>query len=84
MGRVRNDMNSYSSRAIDIDILYYGFDVINNDDLIIPHPRLQDRKFTLLPLSEIAGSFIHPVFHLTNKELLEKTSDRGKVWLYKD
>jgi 2-amino-4-hydroxy-6-hydroxymethyldihydropteridine diphosphokinase len=50
-------------RTIDIDILFYNDAVINAPDLIIPHPRMQDRRFVLMPFSEIAPNFIHPVFH---------------------
>jgi 2-amino-4-hydroxy-6-hydroxymethyldihydropteridine diphosphokinase len=81
MGRLRTE-NGYSSRTIDIDILYYGDEVIENDKLVVPHPRIKDRNFTLAPLNEIAGSFVHPVLQITNKELLEQTTDRGKVWLF--
>jgi 2-amino-4-hydroxy-6-hydroxymethyldihydropteridine diphosphokinase len=81
MGRSRGN-NGYTSRTIDIDMLYYGDEVIENDQLIVPHPRIASRNFTLLPLNEIAGSFIHPVLKLTNKELLKRTRDTGKVWLF--
>jgi len=82
LGRTRRK-DHYLSRTIDIDILYFGDEIIEQDDLVVPHPRIQDRKFTLLPLNEIAANFIHPVFQLTTRELLEQTNDKGKVWLYK-
>lgn len=80
-GRCRN--SKYSARKIDIDILYIGNCVIKTDRLVVPHPRLQDRMFTLLPLVEIAEHKIHPVFKLTNKALLERTKDNGRVWVHK-
>jgi 2-amino-4-hydroxy-6-hydroxymethyldihydropteridine diphosphokinase len=83
LGRIRSD-NHYSSRTIDIDVLYFGNDIIKQEDLVVPHPRIQDRKFTLMPLNEIAADFIHPVLRMTNKELLERTDDKGKVWRYKN
>ncbi len=83
LGRIRVDRN-YSSRTIDIDILYFGSEIIKSNDLIIPHPRLHERKFTLMPLAEVAGNFTHPVLHLTNKELLEQTGDIGEVWIFKN
>lgn len=81
MGRKRIDEN-YSSRTIDIDILYFDREVIHQDNLIIPHPRLHKRRFTLLPLVDIDRNFKHPVFQLTNNELLEMCEDPGKVWIY--
>lgn len=81
MGRKRIDEN-YSSRTIDIDILYFDREVIHQDNLIIPHPRLHKRRFTLLPLVDIDKNFKHPVFQLTNNELLEMCEDPGKVWIY--
>ena len=83
LGRIRVDRN-YSSRTIDIDILYFGSEIIKSNDLIIPHPRLHERRFTLMPLAEISESFMHPVLHLTNKELLEQTKDSGEAWIFEN
>jgi 2-amino-4-hydroxy-6-hydroxymethyldihydropteridine diphosphokinase len=73
MGRVRNQ--KWEERAIDIDILYYDREIINDDKLQIPHPRLQERRFTLVPLVEILPEFEHPVLNKSSIELLEETSD---------
>lgn len=81
MGRSRKE-NGYTSRTIDIDILYYGDEVIKNEKLVVPHPRIGDRNFTLMPLNEIAAGFVHPVFKLTNRDLFEQSVDRGEVWLF--
>jgi 2-amino-4-hydroxy-6-hydroxymethyldihydropteridine diphosphokinase len=59
MGREREV--KWGSRIIDIDILFYGSEVINEDQLIVPHPELHNRMFTLAPLAEIAPELIHPV-----------------------
>ena len=59
MGRMRDE--KWGSRIIDIDILFYGQDIIDDPGLIVPHPELHKRMFTLVPLSEIAPSFQHPV-----------------------
>ncbi|MEI8006292.1 MAG: 2-amino-4-hydroxy-6-hydroxymethyldihydropteridine diphosphokinase [Bacteroidota bacterium] len=69
----------YSSRTIDIDILFYGSKIHFTEDLMIPHPRLHERKFTLLPLDEIAPGFMHPVYHKTISGLLADCIDDGGV-----
>jgi 2-amino-4-hydroxy-6-hydroxymethyldihydropteridine diphosphokinase len=61
LGRKREE--KWGSRTIDIDILFYGQQVIAEPDLIIPHPQLHNRRFTLAPLSEIAPELIHPLLH---------------------
>ena len=61
LGRKRKE--KWGSRTMDIDILFYGQDVISEPDLVIPHPELHNRRFTLVPLSEIAPDLIHPVLH---------------------
>jgi len=59
MGRVREE--KWGSRIIDIDILFYGPDIINEPGLIVPHPELHNRRFTLEPLSEIVPDLEHPI-----------------------
>jgi 2-amino-4-hydroxy-6-hydroxymethyldihydropteridine diphosphokinase len=78
LGRLREG-TGYSSRIIDIDILLYGNEIINKKSLQIPHPRLQDRKFTLVPLCEIAPGMVHPVLKKTFKVLLEECKDENEV-----
>lgn len=78
LGRNRSETR-YSSRNIDIDLLYYGDQVLNSTELDLPHPRLQLRRFTLLPLCEIAPDFIHPVIQKTQLELLQQLSDESVV-----
>lgn len=80
LGRVR-DKNILKSRTIDIDILYYDDIIVNNDNLIVPHPRLHNRRFTLEPLCEIAPNYYHPVLEKRNFELLKNCSDTSKVTL---
>ncbi|RKR85227.1 2-amino-4-hydroxy-6-hydroxymethyldihydropteridine diphosphokinase [Mucilaginibacter gracilis] len=67
LGRERKE--KWGSRTIDIDILFYGNDVINQPDLIIPHPQLHKRKFTLEPLAEIAPAYVHPLLNQTIAQL---------------
>lgn len=66
MGRKREE--KWGSRIIDIDILFYGSDIINEPNLVVPHPQLHNRRFTLEPLAMLAPDFIHPVL---NKSILE-------------
>ena len=73
LGRVRHPgQKGYSSRTIDLDILYYGDHVINTEKVTVPHPRLHLRKFALMPLCEIVPDFLHPIFNLSQTQLLEK------------
>ncbi|MBN1388524.1 MAG: 2-amino-4-hydroxy-6-hydroxymethyldihydropteridine diphosphokinase [Bacteroidales bacterium] len=75
MGRLRS-MKGYSDRIIDIDILFYGNEIISSKPLIIPHPLLHKRIFVLQPMADIAPGFIHPVLNKTIKELMEECGDR--------
>ncbi len=78
LGRIRK-MNQYDSRIIDIDILFCDNQIIQQQNLIIPHPRIQERKFVLVPLNEIASDFIHPVFEKSIRQLLDECTDPLKV-----
>lgn len=78
LGRHRTK-SGYQSRVIDLDILFYENLVIDLDCLIVPHPRLHLRLFTLLPLVEIAPNFIHPILNASVKELLQACPDQSAV-----
>jgi len=78
LGRIRKS-NQYDSRIIDIDILFYGEDIVELPDLIIPHPRIQERKFALIPLNEIAPEMKHPVFQKTIQQLFAECNDQLRV-----
>lgn len=68
-----------SPRLIDVDILLYESAIIHSAELTIPHARMADRRFALVPLSEIAGGARHPRTQQTVREMLEETSDRSQV-----
>lgn len=80
MGRIREIR--WGERSIDIDILYYNNEIISTETLVVPHPFIQERKFVLVPLCEIAPAFIHPKLNQTNLELLEKCRDSGEIKQY--
>jgi 2-amino-4-hydroxy-6-hydroxymethyldihydropteridine diphosphokinase len=73
MGRTREE--KWSPRIIDIDILFYGDSVISSENLTIPHPEIANRRFTLLPLAEVAPDFTHPVLKKSVLQLLEDCKD---------
>ncbi len=78
-GRVRSQGDGYSSRTLDIDIIYYGHEVIRTEDLVVPHPQMQNRNFVLKPLSDIAPQFYHPIFQKDTRNLLQECRDRSKL-----
>lgn len=73
MGRERR--TKWESRIIDIDILYYNEIIWQTEQLTIPHPQIANRRFTLVPLAELAPNFVHPVLKITNQELLNSCPD---------
>jgi 2-amino-4-hydroxy-6-hydroxymethyldihydropteridine diphosphokinase len=79
MGRHRGI--KYGPRNIDMDILLFGANVVNTPDLIIPHPRMAERRFVLVPMNEIASNARHPVLDKTIGELLNSTTDKSVVRL---
>lgn len=84
LGRTRDSRKTYEPRTIDIDILLYDALVLEQEHLIVPHPRLHLRKFVLIPLSEIAGAYLHPVLNKTIFNLLEECRDMSEVILYRN
>ncbi|WP_394975430.1 2-amino-4-hydroxy-6-hydroxymethyldihydropteridine diphosphokinase [uncultured Croceitalea sp.] len=88
-GRKKNTIEGYTSRNIDLDILYFNDLVINGAGLAIPHPRMKNRNFVLKPLADIAPQFYHPIFKKDTRNLLQECKDKNKLiktafFLYKD
>lgn len=88
LGRVRDKAQNrdsreirsvYHSREIDIDIILFNDEIINEESLIVPHPRMHLRRFVLEPIVQIAPDYIHPIFNLPLYTLLENCKDTSVV-----
>lgn len=77
LGRVRQER--YGPRIIDIDILFFNDAIINEPALTIPHPEVQNRRFALVPLQEIAPGLVHPVLKKSIDQLLQECPDKLEV-----
>src|SRR5207253_279801 len=73
MGRKR--IEKWGPRVIDIDILFFNDEIISTQELVVPHPNLHERKFTLVPLAELMPEFIHPVLKKSVTALLADLND---------
>ena len=79
LGRKREQNNKYTNRKIDIDILLFDDEIVFSKNIIIPHPRMLDRKFVLVPLAEIAGNSLHPIEKKTLNICLNNTIDTSEI-----
>jgi len=80
MGRKREE--KWGSRNVDVDILLYADLIVNSDRLAIPHPRMHQRKFVLVPLAQIAPQTLHPLLKKNVKEILEGCDDNSVVNIF--
>lgn len=81
IGRTENQR--WAQREIDIDLLFYGNEILESEFMTVPHPQIEKRKFVLVPMSELNADFIHPVFKKTISQLLSETKDELNVTKYK-
>ena len=79
LGRER--LVTWGPRTLDLDILFIDQELIQESDLQIPHPHIQDRKFILIPLHEIAADLNHPIYNKSIRELLNESKDTSAVSL---
>ena len=79
LGRIRGNSNSYTNRTIDIDVLLFDDEIIFSKELIVPHPRMLDRKFVLFPLADIAANTIHPVEKKHISKCLASCKDSSEI-----
>lgn len=76
-GRVRSATERYHSRSIDIDIIAFNNEIINDEQLLVPHPRMQDRNFVLIPLRDVDAVWVHPVLKQDIHTLIANSSDNS-------
>lgn len=79
----RQIRKKWHERELDIDVILYSDKVIDLPAITIPHPRMQDRRFVLRPLNDIAPEAVHPIFKKTIQQLLNECSDQSEVTVYK-
>jgi 2-amino-4-hydroxy-6-hydroxymethyldihydropteridine diphosphokinase len=78
----RTPSEKWGEREIDIDILYFGNEVINNDFLTVPHKGIPYRDFVLTPLTEIAPDLVHPVLNKTSSELIKEVTEKNIIRIF--
>lgn len=82
LGRNRNNENPLGDRTIDIDILFFNKDILNEDDLQIPHKYIHQRAFVLVPMLELNPDFVHPILEKSIADLHDELENPEMVYLY--
>ena len=82
LGRIQHDSSKYEDRTVDIDILFYNKEIIDDGELVIPHKFMHLRAFTLVPMLEINEDFIHPVLNKSMIDLHSDLENPETVYLY--
>ncbi len=82
LGRTPIEKGQYQDRTIDIDILFYNKEIINEENLTIPHKYVHLRAFTLVPMMELNSDFVHPILHKTIEEMHNDLENPEMVFLY--
>ena len=82
LGRPINRGPEYKDRTIDIDILFYNKDIVNEENLTIPHKYVHLRAFTLVPMMELNSDFVHPILHKNIIEMHSDLENPEMVFLY--
>jgi 2-amino-4-hydroxy-6-hydroxymethyldihydropteridine diphosphokinase len=80
LGRVR--VEKWGERCIDIDIIFFNDLILDDTQLVIPHPFVQERKFVLVPLADVAPDWVHPVLQKTTLQMLQDCPDSGWIKVY--
>lgn len=75
----RQHRQQWREREIDIDIILYGDAIVDSNELTLPHPRMYERRFVLVPAQEVAGDMVDPITHKTITDLLAACSDESRV-----
>jgi deoxyguanosine kinase len=81
LGRKRQETSGYQARSIDIDIIYFNDELFNDDNLHVPHPKMHERLFVLLPLQDLKLDWKHPVLNLKTVELIKNCEDKSTLKL---
>lgn len=82
LGRNRNEEIRWGERCVDIDIIFYDKEIIDSENLTIPHKQMHKRAFVLIPLLELIPDFVHPIINKTVSDLYEDLEDVEEVFLY--
>ena len=82
LGREHKTLINYEDRTIDIDILFYNNDIINEENLVIPHKYVHLRAFNLVPMMELDADYVHPVLHKSIVEMHSDLENPEMVFLY--